>query len=1072
MAKRQINKYVFTPGSIGVGSLVIPGHYTQDKLLLITNVTRGTILYNFADTANTGATVTFKPGGVKTSTADSGVVTYGRDQFGANGTAVIQRVESGLGETTIVFTGVNTSTHNANDKISVLVEETFLYTRPWNDFGTDAIERARIAAPETMIDADFEYGLQPTKWQGFQTVSTYPSIYEAVTPDLVVTGIITRYNINPVTSAATATESLISITCVGHGLLPGDPFTVSQLSVNVSGFGKAEGAFLVYGVPDNNTFTYFAKGLVGSVDGESIKDPRTQIRKGGFYSGSDLPLSYLATDGASPSVITLTFTGPHGFVPGMPILVANTNSAWGSNNTLIYLPGSYFVSNITSNVQCTFTARGAVTSFSNLNADSEGINPSAGNLITNNTAGIKVYARPDGFFTHRPGDGGVIIGTNSPIHGAGATRQSKKYFRYQSGKGFLYTTGVLFAPNYDIVAISVPGADPNASVSSNPGSEPEILITTSVPHGLQIGAVVRVRGVATTGYDGQFTVKRVESEYEITVDAISNQNLGKGVGAVSTVPKLYIYQWHGACLRTGPHDDSNGMFFEYDGNYFNVVKRTSTLQLAGTVQITNNSNRLIGTNTLWSQQLKIGDKIVVKGMVHRVTSIAGDTTISIAPDFRGVSSSSGNYIWKVEETRVSQPNFNRDTADGSGSINNPSGYKMDPNHMQMIGIQFSWYGAGFMDFMVRGQDANFIILHRMKQNNINITASMRTANLPVRYEVLNEAGSGVTGISASGAPSGIDDNDTTMPVDDASFFPPSGVVLVNNELIYYGDRNISSNPNSLTGLVRGYTANVFVGGSYRIFGGVAPRSHGTRSGVELISQTATVNMSHWGSSYIIDGGFDYDRGYQFTYTVTNANVVSAGNTIMGLRLSPSASNSTVGDLGERELLNRAQILLQSLEISCGDRRTGGNVQILVTGILNPNNYSETSQTWSALNTAGAGNQPSFSQTTANCWFSGQTYTGQTGQIASPGEKIFEFVFDPTEKQKLDLSGIKELSQSAIGGRGTFPNGADTLYINMSALPGAVTSDGLGGSTGISGANTPLRFVSNVHVTLQWGEAQA
>jgi hypothetical protein len=272
--------------------------------------------------------------------------------------------------------------------------------------------------------------------------------------------------------------------------------------------------------------------------------------------------------------------------------------------------------------------------------------------------------------------------------------------------------------------------------------------------------------------------------------------------------------------------------------------------------------------------------------------------------------------------------------------------------------------------------------------------------------------------------------------------------------------------------VRGYTANVFVGGSYRIFGGVAPRSHGTRSGVELISQTATVNMSHWGSSYIIDGGFDYDRGYQFTYTVTNANVVSAGNTIMELRLSPSASNSTVGDLGERELLNRAQILLQSLEISCGDRRTGGNVQILVTGILNPNNYSETSQTWSALNTAGAGNQPSFSQTTANCWFSGQTYTGQTGQIASPGEKIFEFVFDPTEKHKLDLSGIKELSQSAIGGRGTFPNGADTLYINMAALPGAVTSDGLGGSTGISGANTPLRFVSNVHVTLQWGEAQA
>lgn len=1062
MAKKQITKYKFTPGSIGVGNVIIPGNYNTDKILLITNVTRGTILYNFADTQNVGASVTFKPGGIPTTNNDTSVVTYGRDLFGNPGSANIQRAESGYGETTITFTGANTATHSANDRISVLVEEPYQMVRMWSDFGTDAIERTRVAAPQSQIDADFEYGLQNTKWQGFQTVTNYPSIYESIAPDLVVTDVITD-GANP---------SLITVNCNAHGLEIGDPVTVSQLLITIDGFGKAEGGFLVYS-KNTNDFSFYAKGQVGT-NGQSLKDPRTQIRKGGIYSGADLPVSHITTNLASPSVIKLSFTGPHGFVPGMPILI-NANPNWGSNTTLQNLPGSYFVDSITNANEVTFTARGLV----NPGTSSPGANfPSGtqswgtgniGNLQVQNTSGIRVYARPDGFFTHRPGDGGVILGTNSPVHGVSATRQSKKYFRYQSGKGFLYTTGVLFAPNYDIVEISanrtvVPGNN------NEIGDPTRITVRTGVPHGLQIGAVVRVRGVATTGYDGTYTVESILTEYSVRFRAINNQTLGDTEGAVASVPRLYIFQFHGACLRTGPHDDSNGMFFEYDGKYFNVVKRTSTLQLAGTVTITNNSNKLVGTNSLWTQQLKIGDKIVVKGMVHRITSITSDTQVSMAPDFRGVSSSAGNFIYKVEETRIDQPNFNRDTVDGSGSIFNPSGYKMDPNHMQMVGIQFSWYGAGFMDYMVRGHDANFIILHRFKQNNINIAASMRTANLPVRYEVINEAGSGVTAISPLTL--GIDDNDAQMGVDDATFFPDSGVVLVENEIISYSSKTLTSNPHTLNGLTRGTSYTTYVSGAVRTFSGTAAAGHDPRVGVELISLTATPNMTHWGSSYIMDGGFDLDRGYIFTYTVTNANIVTTGNTVMALRLSPSASNSTVGDLGERELLNRAQILLEGLEVSCGDQRTGGNVQILVTGILNPSNYSELSQQWTSLNNVSGGNQPSFSQTTANCWFTSQTYVGEPGRIAQPGETVFEFVYDPKNKQNLDLSGVKELSQSAIGGRGTFPNGADTLFINLRTLPGAVTQTVSGGSTGITGATTAQTFVSNVHVTLQWAEGQA
>lgn len=1026
MAKKQLKKYVFTPGASGVAKIVVQGYWSLERLLLITNITRGVIYYNFADTANTPASVGWQPGGIKTSDADDSVITYGKDVLGRAGSAQIQSSITGVGETTITLTSDLAVGHNAADVLSILVEENFQYVRPWSDFGTDAIERTRTANPQSMIDADFEYGLQPTKWTSFELVNQYPSVYEQVGPDLAI---------DDVESDGEANSLITVTTSSAHGLTIGDPITVSAISVEADGFGKAQGAFLVYTTPSSTEFTYYAKGEVNPLSGTSIADPRTQIRRGGIYTGADLPVSYLETDGADPSLITLTFSSAHGFTPGMPLLV-NANPNWGSNVTLSDLPGSYYANAIISDNQVTFLARGQV--------DPAGVDTVAniGNLQVSNSAGIKVLPRPDGFFTHRPGDGGILLGTNSTAHGAAAVRQSKKYFRYQSGKGLLYTTGVLFAPNYDIIDVFAVGGDLTAATGI-------VEVQTSVPHGLQVGSTVRIRGVATEGYDGTYQVETIVDETTIQASAIDD--LGSADGSVVAVPKLYVYQWHGACLRTGPHDDANGMFFEYDGQNFNVCRRTSTLQLAGTVAITPNSNQLIGNNTLWSAQLKIGDKIVVKGMVHKVTSVVSDEEITVNPDFRGANASSGNFIYRVEETRIKQSDFNLDTVDGSGDMNNPSGYKMDPNHMQMVGIQFSWYGAGFMDFMVRGHDANFIILHRMKQNNINVTASMRSANLPVRYEVINEAAGGVTAINPLSSPLSAGQTSGVV-VTDVTFFPPSGYVFIENELIRYSSVD-RSNPQlpRLAGLTRNATYEPFVGGQYRTFTGIAEEvSHPIGVGVELVSLTATPNMSHWGSSYIIDGGFDYDRGYQFTHTVVGKTVTSDETTVMALRLSPSASNSTVGDLGDRELLNRAQILLSSIELACSDElTTSGNVSILVTGILNPSNYDESGQTWESLNNLGNGNQPSFSQVA-------DSFSFTISDAATPGETIFQFVYDPRQKQTLDLSQIKELSQSAIGGRGTYPNGADTLYINMRAL--------VGGST--------LTEVNQIHTTIQWSEAQA
>ena len=1053
MSKKQIRKYVYTPGTtvpLVNGTVVIPGYWPLERILLITNLTQGVILFNFADQLNTGGTVSFKPGGV--STTDSSVVSYGYDVNNnvPTNAAKVQSITNsntgvdtmaGTGETTITFTTVSTVGHSASDSLSILVEDQYQVVRIWSDFGTDAVERTRVAAPQSMIDADFEFGIQATKWGNFQLVNRYPSVYEQVTPDFTVGNVISDGN----------TPSLITIYSAGHGLSVGNAFTVSQLLTTVSGFSAAQGSFLAISA-NTNFFSYYAKTISSAVGsaGTNLAIPGTQVRAGAIFTGTTLPVTYLATDGATPSTITLTFSGPHGFVPGMPLLI-NANPSFGANSMLTNLSGAYYTKQILDSNTASFTARGVVGSAGG------NINISAAAA----TAQITVYTRPDGFFTHRPGDGGVILGTSSPVHGTTAIRQTKKVFRYQSGKGYMYTTGVLFAPNYDITSITAAGTTSGSVITC----------TTSIPHGLQIGSQVKILGVSTSGYDGTYTITGVVSDYTVQFLVAAGITLGSNTswignpttGQVNAAPKLFMYKWYGSCLRTGPHDDTNGMFMEYDGQTFNCVKRTSTLQLAGTISVTPGSNYVVGDNyTLWQQQLVIGDKIIIKGMVYRVSAIPTEHLIAVTPAYRGVSATSGNYLWKVQEERASQPQFNYDTVDGSGSLNNPSGYLMDPTRVQMVGIQFTWYGAGFMDFMVRGVDGNYIIIHRMKQNNVNVTASMRSANLPARYAVVNEAGVSVTSIPLGGSYSVPASGATSIPVANASFFPMSGTVMIDNEIFTYSTRTTSAVNGAyqltISGRATGSlstSANVSVytgGGTQTFYGQLSPSLHTSGAGVELIGLTASPTMSHWGSAYIADGGFDFDRGYVYSYSVTNANITSAGTTVMGMRLSPSASNAIPGDLGDRELLNRAQLLLQSITMNCSSKTTQGNVAVLVQGWLNPNNYSVSSQTWTNLNSSAQGNQPSLTQVTAAPVFGGFSST-----LPGPGEKIFEFIYDPLQQNFRDLSHIKELSQSAIGGRATYPDGPDTLYVVCTAL---------------ANASIGATFVSNVHVTLQWNENQA
>ena len=134
-------------------------------------------------------------------------------------------------------------------------------TRPY-DFGTDAIERQRVSLGQSVIDADFEYGLQATKWQNYQEVRKTPSFYEIPGTDLVVTDV--------QTNGTTTTPSTITVFTTTPPPI-GSIVTVTGLANSNKSADRAEGFFLVTNNTASTSFTYFAKGgTVAPTGGGSI----------------------------------------------------------------------------------------------------------------------------------------------------------------------------------------------------------------------------------------------------------------------------------------------------------------------------------------------------------------------------------------------------------------------------------------------------------------------------------------------------------------------------------------------------------------------------------------------------------------------------------------------------------------------------------------------------------------------------------------------------------------------------------------------------------------------------------
>jgi hypothetical protein len=825
----------------------------------------------------------------------------------------------------------------------------------------------------------------------FQKLSSNVEIVKNSTASTAVNGTQTiarsQFNTTALTAAGVGSP-FVRMT----GMFYGGSNTIPTVTVNVTdtpldaneyvstqntAVSNAEGIEIVY-LGETNNFAYYPRRSLAVAPGYPLNQQDTAIRQAFPYTGADFDILSVASDGGNPSTITVTTLYAHGLFPGCPIIVdmtAGTNTA--------YAEGSFIINAIPSTTTFQFQAKtGAVV---------------GGSLAAT------INVRSNATFLARPFDGGVLMGPGTPTRGATATRVTKKYFRYQSGKGILFSTGTVLAPTLDVSNVTSDGTTVNSNIT----------ITTDAEHGLNAGATITLSGITTSGYNATgYIVTSVTSDVSFVVQA--QTTLGSTTPVLGQQPRINVTNWHGSSIRAGLFDDQNGLFWENDGISVNAVQRSSTFQTAGLVSVSVGSNLVTGDgNCRFQDQLNVGDVVVIRGMTHSVASISNNNRMTVVPTFRGVSNQTRVKMALRNEIRVRQSDFNIDPLNGTGA----SGFTFDPSKMQMYALEYSWYGAGTVIWMIRGQDGRFNHAHRRPNNNINNEAYMRSGNLPGRYEAANETPTS----SLNGA---IDASQTQITLVDATDYPPASVtypayVMIDSEVIKYSGKN----GNILTGCTRAATFTQWAEGQSRSYTSSAATSHLDNAGVILISNTCVPLVSHWGSAVIMDGNFNGDEGFSFTYNRSNYGLpatVGASQTAFLMRLAPSVSNGIIGDLGQRDLINRAQLTLQTLTVNVSAGR------YLVQGILNPNNIDSANTTWAGLNNAGGGYQPCFSQFAVATRYANES-TG--GVQAAPLNTTGGFTRSGTMVSSSSVKTYSGLSLTNVSSSGSGAN----VTITLSAL---------------------------------------
>jgi hypothetical protein len=187
-------------------------------------------------------------------------------------------------------------------------------------------------------------------------------------------------------------------------------------------------------------------------------------------------------------------------------------------------------------------------------------------------------------------------------------------------------------------------------------------------------------------------------------------------------------------------------------------------------------------------------------------------------------------------------------------------------------------------------------------------------------------------------------------------------------------------------------------------------------------------LFHWGTSLIMDGMFNEDRGYTFARAGT-INSITNGNPycLLNIRLAPTADNGLPGGYGVRDLTNRMQLWPLGCDVASTDSVI---VSVILNGVL-----TSPAPVWQNV----GGNSLTQYDDTATVVTGGETVFQLYTQPAPPRQTSFNYFGQPVTTgvnfgvTSFDLSKIKELNNALLGGFNTYPDGPDTLSIVVQPL---------------------------------------
>lgn len=835
----------------------------------------------------------------------------------------------------------------------------------------DPVGKMRISSPQALIDTDFEYGQQPTKWESIALQNNRQSCYYIPQQPLTVTA---------VTGAGTTTVTITgTFTIAANSLI----YIQNAADANANGWWYTTAG-------GTNTMTVTTTNVVAS--GNQYNAALTYVYLGYFYSSCGIPVGSNAITNAG-TTCTATTTNPHGLSAGSLVYVTNTTATTNAPN------GAWVVATVLTANTFTFVVANAPTG-----------------TITNSAASNVIFARPAGYVESRSFDGGVAFSAGATVPNSQLIRQTRRYFRYQSGKGIQFSTGTSLCPPLIVTSITSSGSTAT--------------VTSRFAHNLAVGCTVSIAGADQGAYNGSFTIATVPSPTTFTYTMLAAPGVSPATGQIFRVTPT---NWYGSSNRVGFFDQQNGIFFEYDGQTVYAVWRNSVTQINGTVSVTQGSSAVTGTGTQFSSQLRPGDFIVIRGQSYRVVTIASDTSMFLSPEYRGATIA-GALVSRTIDVRVPRSQW-ADPLDGTG----PSGYTLDLTRMQMFYIDYSWYGAGFMRWGLRTSRGQITYVYQQTNNNQRYEAYMRSGNMAAHYES-NGITSATFLTSTLAAATGAGG---TINVGDTTGFAPSGTVKIQAagqtgviEYITYSAKTAST----LTITARAQTGGQASAQTFT-YSATAPIL------VEYASPDTVASLSHWGSSVIMDGRFDDDKSLIFNYGTTTAITTTNTNpiVIMAIRLAPSVDNGTTGLLGVKEIINRSQ--LQLTELGLYTTGTGYLINLVLNGYAS----GAMSGSFQSPVQSATGITSSFAQIALNT-----NAVNVTG-----GESVAAAYTNATGQTTLDLGQVRDLGNSILGGgtsntvptsqAGFYPDGPDILYVV--ATPLSATS-------------------STILARLSWKEAQA